>query len=111
MPRPAPASSDRPRWVSVRCPCALRREIAGTLRGPCPLFYILRKSPLWQICRNWRWDLILGATGIDVFIPQQDSAGHAFDVGEAVLSQKLGKLHGPATGSAMTHDLVVLMLL
>src|SRR6266446_9678067 len=90
------------------CPAPPR---TGTPRGPCPLFYILLKSVLWQIWRRRKTRLILRTTGIDVLIPQQDTSRHAFHIGEPILPQKLRKLHRPASATAMHHDLLVLMLL
>src|SRR6267143_1465509 len=60
--------------------------------------------------RRVQTQLILRPTGIDVLIPQQDTAGHALNVAKTILPQKSGKLHGTATGSAMNDDFVVLVL-
>ena len=51
--------------------------------------------------------LILGAAGVDVFVPEEDAAGHAFDVFESVLAEDLGELHRSAAAFAVNDDFLV----
>ena len=52
-------------------------------------------------------NLILRAAGVDVFVPEQNAAGHAFHVFEAVLAEDLGELHGSAAALAVDDDFFV----
>ena len=61
-------------------------------------------------CTDWHENKsILRPARIDVLVPQQNPAGHALHVLEALLAQGLRELHRAAAGLAVDDDLFVLV--